>query len=343
MSDEHQIHLEGDRRPLFGDVHDKTALRGWALTNAESEVGMTGRLRSTLVYALEGQSEHMPIDKAEDLGKEALIAALFRDLARRDGVLRAFRQGERHIELDGRYRRAATVLELDLANGSWWLAWRLFGTGEAAVGVFHGEWVEAEGATLEELDEPFREWLDAGTATTEMKGQSLEPGPGEDIRCAAAPWPALPPDVVGVGTQLAQAFFPEFLQRPLDCQIIFACREGTIERWELRGRLALTIDDFARGIAAQAPTLAMAHLTPSVIELGGVTRRCYRMLVERAGHVGQFVLPLNILDGKITGGELKYRDEGPVPAGGQWIGVPPEREVTLMAAGPVDGRDLPEG
>ena len=133
------------------------------------------------------------------------------------------------------------------------------------------------------------------------------------------------------------------MQRPPDCQIIFACREMSIEHWQLRGRLALTIDDFARGIAAQAPTLAMAHVTPSVIELAGVTRRCYRMVVERAGRVGQLVLPLHFQDGKISGRELKYRDEGPVPAAGYWIGVAPEREVTLMAPGPVAGRGLPEG
>lgn len=343
MSDEHEFHLEGDRRPLYGDVRDIAALRGWAKTNADNEVALTGRLRSAFAYVMEGASEHLPIDKAEDIGKEAVVAALFRDLARRDGVVRAFRQGERHVEVDGRGRRAAAIIEVDLTDGRWWLAWRLFGTGEASVGVFHGEWQEREGATLDELDEPFREWIDAGTATTETKGLSVTPGTGDDIRCATIPWPPLPPDPAGVGVQIAQAFFPEFLQRPLDYLILFACRDGSLERWELRGKLSLTIDDFARGIAAQGPTEAMAFLTPSVIEIGGVTQRCYKMLVERAGRVGQFMMPLEIKDGKITGGQLKYRDEGPVPAGGQWIGVAPEREVSLTIAGAVDGKELPEG
>jgi hypothetical protein len=105
----------------------------------------------------------------------------------------------------------------------------------------------------------------------------------------------------------------------------------------------LPIDDFARGIAAQGPTEAMAFLTPAVIEIGGVTRRCFKMLVERAGRVGQLVMPLENKDGKIAGGPLKFRDEGPVPPGGRWNGVPPEREVSLTVAGPVDGKELPEG
>lgn len=163
------------------------------------------------------------------------------------------------------------------------------------------------------------------------------------IRCATIPWPTLPPDPAGVGVQIAQAFFPEFLQRPLDFLILFACREGSLERWELRGRLGLSIDDLARGIAAQAPTEAMAFLTPSVIEIGGVTRRCYKMLVERSGRLGQFMMSLDIKDGKITGGQLKYRDEGPVPPGGEWIGVAPERDVNLTVAGPRDGKEMPEG
>lgn len=105
---------------------------------------------------------------------------------------------------------------------------------------------------------------------------------------------------------------------------MFAVREGSLERWELGGKLTVSTDDLIRGIAAQAPTEAMAFLTPSVIELGGLTRRCDRMLVERAGRVGQFVLPVETKDGKIQSAELKYHDEGRVPAGGQWIGVAPE-------------------
>lgn len=66
----------------------------------------------------------MPVDKAEDLGKETILAALFRDLGRRDGVVRAFRQGERHVDVDGRNRRAAVVVEADFTTGAWWLAWR---------------------------------------------------------------------------------------------------------------------------------------------------------------------------------------------------------------------------
>jgi hypothetical protein len=341
MSDEHEFHLEGERRPLFGDVRDSGALRAWARTNAETEVALTGRLRSAFVYVMEGTSEHMPVGKAEDVGKETILAALFHDLARREGVVRAFREGERLVDVDGRIRRAAVIVECDLATGAWWLAWRLFGTGEASVGVFHGDWQERAGTTLEQLEEPFREWLDRGTATIETKRHQLLPGPAEDIRAATIPWPPLPPDVPGVGVQIAQAFIPEFLQRPLDFHVIFACREGALERWEVRGRLGVPIDDLIRAIAAQAQAEAVAYMLPSVIELGGVTRRCYRMLVERGGHVGQFVLPLDIKGGKIQGGELKYKDEG--PAKHQWIGVAPEHPVDLRMQGPVDGKEMGEG
>lgn len=344
MSDDlHHFQLEGDRRPLYGDVRDVPALRAWARTNAENEVAMTGRLRPALVYTMEAAFEHMPLDKAEDIGNERLIAALFLNLARRDGILRAFRQGERRVEADGRGRRAAAILEYDLADGRWWLAWRLVGTGEASVGVFHGDWIEREGTTLDELDEPFREWLDAGTATIETKGQSVTPGPGEDIRCATTPWPLLPPDPAGVGVQIAQAFIPEFLQRHLDYLLVFVCRDGCLDRWDLRGKLSLPLDDLIRGIAAQAPAEAIALLSPAVIEIDGVTRRCYRLLVERAGRIGQLVLPLDIKDGKIQGGEMKFRDEGPVPPGGHWIGVAPAREMNLTVLGPVNGSEMPEG
>lgn len=342
MPTDYEFHLEGDRRPLYGDVHNVPAIRAWARKNADNEVAMTGRLRSAFVYVLEAHSDHMPMAQHEDLGKEPLLAALFLELARREGVVRAFREGERFVEVEGRSRRAAVVLEWSVAEGRWWLAWRLFGTGEASVGVFHSDWQEREGATLDELEEPFREWLDAGTATTETRGQAVLENQDEDVRCATFPWSPLPPDAAGVGVQIAQAFFPEFLQRPLTFLILFACREGSLERWEIRGKVSFTIDDLARAIAAQAPTEAMAVLVPSVIEMGGVTRRCYRMLVERAGRMGEFVLPLEFKEGAVGGGQLKYRDAGAVPPGGQWIGVAPEREVHLKITGALDGREIPE-
>jgi len=341
MSDEHEFQLKGDRGPLYGDVRDVGALRAWARSNAENEVALTGRLRSAFVFVIEGTSEHFDVGRSEELGKETIVAALFQELAAREGVLRAFREGERFVEVDGRTRRVAAIVERDLASGAWWLAWRLFGTGDASVGVFHGEWQEREGATLDELDEPFHEWFDCGTATIETKRQQLVPGPAEDIRAATIPWPPLPPDVPGVGMQIAQAFLPELLQRPLDFHLVFACREGALERWELRGKLGVPIDDLIRAIAAQAQAEAVAYLVPSVITLGGLTRRCYRMLVERGGYVGQLVLPLDIKDGKIQGGELKYRDEG--PATHQWIGVAPEQPVDLRMQGPVDGEEVAEG
>ena len=184
--------------------------------------------------------------------------------------------------------------------------------------------------------------IDPGTATTVTKGQSVIENQDVDIRSATIPWPPLPPDSAGVGVQIAQAFFPEFVQHPLTFLILFACREGSLECWEIRGKVPFTIDDLARGIASQAPTEAMAVLMPSVIEIGGVTRRCYRMLVERAGRMGELVMPLEFKDGTLGGGELQYRDAGPVPPGGQWIGVAPEREVHLKMTGALDGREIPE-
>lgn len=137
-------------------------------------MALTGRHRSAFVYVMEGTSEHVPVGKAEDIGKETILAALFQDLARREGVVRAFREGERLVEVEGRTRRAAAVVvEWELAGGAWWLAWRLFGTGEASVGVFHGDRLVREGTTFDELDEPFREWLDRATATIETKRQQL--------------------------------------------------------------------------------------------------------------------------------------------------------------------------
>ncbi len=304
---------------------------------------MTGRLRPALVFAREGSCEQLSLEKAEEIGNERLIAALFMDLARREGVVRAFRQGERRVEVDGRGRRALGVLEYEVESGKWWLAFRLIGTGEASVGVFHGEWKESEGEGLEALDEDFREWLDAGTATIETRREELTASAGEDIRCATAPWGELPPDVLSVAIHLAQTFFPELLQQPLNYLLVLVYRPGSLDRWELRGKLSLPIDDMIRGIAAQGPTEAVALVTPNVVELGGVNQRCYRLLVERGGHVGELILPLSTKDGALQGGEMKYRDAGPVPAGGMWIGVKPEREVNLTAMGPVDGGEIPEG
>lgn len=111
MVDDHEFQLEGERRPLSGDVRDVAGLRKWGRTNAENEVALTGRLRSAFIYVMEGTSEHFPVGKAEDIGKETILAALFQDLARREGVVRAFREGERLVEVDGRNRRAAVIVE----------------------------------------------------------------------------------------------------------------------------------------------------------------------------------------------------------------------------------------
>ena len=82
---------------MWGPVHDVPALRAWARRNADNEVAMTGRLRSAFVYVAEAHSDHLPMAQHEDLGKEPLLAALFIVLARREGVVRAFREGERLI------------------------------------------------------------------------------------------------------------------------------------------------------------------------------------------------------------------------------------------------------
>lgn len=67
------------------------------------------------------------------------------------------------------------TLEFAHATGRWWTALRRVGTNQVAVGVFHGDWVEAEGEGIDALDEPLREWVDTTGIELGEARQELTP------------------------------------------------------------------------------------------------------------------------------------------------------------------------
>lgn len=349
MSDEkpEQWKFQGRREPLSAEVLAEPAtLRDALKAHLSDMASLQGGVNLEFAFAHGDKLETytVPGTPEDRLGKEAVVAVSFAQLATRDEVRRAFRTGECVKQGDEGHRRALLVLEWTPGTDRWWLAWRHLGTGEAGVGVFHGDWHDAEGDGLDalgELDPAFREWLDTGEAAVANMHMRDEPAPREGfieggLMSFAGP---LPEGGQHVAAFLARSFSADELSRPLTHFIVFVLRAGALERYDLTQDTGTAIDPLIRALAGtQAdPPHAVALAHPATVELRDGKHRALVFIVETGGRRGTLLWVQRLVDGKLTPGESMWRDEAEVPPGQGWIGVAPEG-VEVFAR-PLPGRE----
>jgi hypothetical protein len=339
MSDErrHHFQLKLHRKPVHGlDLSDEEGVREHLLSELAHEVASTAAVRPLLIFLTAAHRETLDLGPAStDVEKETVLVATFQKLGQREGVARSFRQGELRLAgADGRLRRAACLLEW-LGGEGWWLATRFFGTGQAGVGVQHGDWQRSQGSGLEALNEAVRAWLDVGSAELErlQQTETIAPAPKPDFQMAFMQFKApMPEDLPALAQWLCGPVDRQLLVRGLDCLRVLLARKDGGECWEIRGELPCAPDDLVRALAAMgsAPDAAALVGLTTVEMPDGVTRRAVAAVVERGGRRITRLLPLDLPDG----GQPRafpplYLPEQDVPNGEGWIGVPTTVSLNL--------------
>lgn len=329
------------------DVADTAAVRDWLLKLTEVRVRNEGSLKSRFRYLTVDKEE--AIDAGEpDPGEEAFLTLFFHQLGARPEIRRRFREGELRVEVGDSHRRAAVLLEHVPVDGvdHWWLAWRLIGEREGRVGVFHGEWVLAEGVGTDTIPEPFREWLHrAGEVTHSELTETPTQIPPADVLFGTAALPApVPQEPVKVAEIVGQLTDAEIARSGIQGLQVLAFRGLVAEQFIIRGQLGCPVDDVIRNIALQGDIDAIALLFPGVVNLDGVDTRALVTIAEvKDGRRGQRVVPIKLRpDGTIEAPRAWMRPM-PTPEPAQrWIGVKPETEIDMFPMAPAGG-PTPEG
>ncbi len=337
MSDDdkpEQWKFQGRRQPLTAaSLADPDTLREALKQHLADLASLQGAVSLEFVFAHADKLETYVVPGTPEvrMGKEPVVAVSFAQFATRDGVLRAFRTGECLRDTGDGHRRVLLLLEWFPGTDRWWLASRLLGTGEAGVGVFHGEWEAAEGDGLDALgalDENFREWLDTGEAGVSSMHFDEHPAPTEGMiegGLMAFEGP-LPVGGHEVAIFLARSFRLDEVSRPLGHFIVFVLREGVLERYDITEKTTAELDPLIRALAATNPELphAIALVHPATAELVDGKHRAIVFIVETAGRRGNMLWVQRVIEGRLVPKESMYRDQGEVPAGKGWIGVAPE-------------------
>jgi hypothetical protein len=332
------------RAPTFDlDLNDFPGLRASILDQTSDLFSISGHLVGELLFFAPDQLFTGQIEGIAEPGQESILALILHKQGE-DTVKRRFRRGEIAIPTEDGRRRAVALLEL-LPDNRWWVAWRLVGTGQLEVGVWHGEWQYSEGQGIETLLEPLQEWIDMEKAElVSMEQTEFQHGGGDDIRMAIAEAKGtLPDDPRAIAQFIGKLLDKELLAKGLNYLLIFAFRPNMMERWEVRGQLSCPMEDLIRAIAAfgeEAQAVAVVH--PAVVDLqDGVRYRCFTTVVEHKGQLGHRLLPFTMENGQPTPLKDLYQLH-PIPEGGQWLGVPPAGTVTLFPKAPMLGGEVPE-
>ncbi len=348
--------------PYRGNAHAVEEVRRQFRNMADAWFVLNGSLSPALHFLTETMDEAMDLEGVGELGQEALLAALLHHQKQRPDVVRVFRRGEVLMRREGvdedegdalGTRRYLALLELVSGAGAqeddvhWWLALRAGGTGEGNVGVFHGDWLEIEDWGYDCLPDEVKEWLDPGTASLDGVGRSEPQGPPPlelkmGMMTILAPIPDHP---CAVAASLGEFLDREILNPPLAHFIAMAFRGDVLERWEIRGRLPVSIEDFLRAISAFG-TLpdALAIIHPAAAEdEKGENHRAVVILVQRRNQMGRRVRPFRFEGGKFVWMDAYFHELGEAPEGEGWIGVPPTAEMNLSAVGIVGGGVIGEG
>ncbi len=342
MSERERVHrlrvqIQRHKDPAI-DPSDVEKIREGLLDDLSGSVALTGAAPALFFYYSPGVAELMQLGHAaKDPEQEGVLAAALHQFGGREGVQRAFRQGEALLpDEGGRLRRAACLLEV-LEGERWWLAWRFFGQGEGGVGVQYGDWLRDRGEGWSELPEALRGWVDPGRL--ELKDFQHEETPTAppmpDIQTAMGPWPyGLPESLAETAEVIGRLLDQEVQRQGLDALVVMIVRGEMIERWEIRGQLPCELDDMVRAFAGTGePPEAVALLHPCTVKMpDGKVLRAVAAAVERGGRLATRLLPLSFPPEK--GGlpvalapmivEQRERDPGAC-----WIGVAPTAEINL--------------
>ena len=114
------------RRPLAAvDATSIQGVRAWMVQTAEGQLRATGRVAPRFCYLTATLEESFACGEPRP-GEEAAHALRFHLLGEREEVIRRFRAGERHVEVNEKPVRIAAVLEHrpGVGEDGWWLAWR---------------------------------------------------------------------------------------------------------------------------------------------------------------------------------------------------------------------------
>jgi hypothetical protein len=373
MPEQEQFRIDIQRSPVEGvDPANSAGCRFWIRQQVAIRHLHAGGVRPRFVYLRDGWLEEVDLTKLLEVGREETLARAFVAIGQREGISRRFRVGEALVrDADGRMRRAVGALEHvprlsgeaagsgakeGAVEGSWWLTYRFAGSERDGHGALHSDgWTDLEGDDVDGIPEGFREWLDVGRAELESMEQRerAEPaGAGPDVRVAIAnllrPLPEEPKLIAGVIGGIVR---DELRAQGMTCLLVFAITGHTLERWEVRGNLPCTQDDFMRSIASRDEGIvAIGHVGLANFEINGQPRRGFFCEIERGGRRGRWLLPMlqegDPLPQDTPGmeadlGALADDAEG-------WLGVAPKVSMDFSVLGfehqidPVGGTELPE-
>ncbi len=314
------------RAPLEDlDPADLPGVRLWLLALAAMRVIQEGRLAPGLRFLTGAIHEHVDLSDLSEVD-EPYIGWFFRELGRRPGVIRSFREGEMTLPEDdeGTRRRAAVVLEIDVANDRYWLAWRHVGEKALRVGVVHGDWTESEGSVAD-LGPPFSDWLASGEVE---RGEVRESESDVELPDVMAGFAELATEPVWTPAELAEVVGRvcdhDLVHHGLVGILVLVLRGRTVEKWLIEGRLPCSVDDVVRSIVRLGECDATVLVLAGVARVDGVDHRAYVATIECRGQRGQRIVPLHVeSDGRITAPRALYRAL-PTPGVGEgWIGVEP--------------------
>jgi hypothetical protein len=340
------------RQPTTGiELTHVELLRNQLMHEVEQAVALVGQPAETLRFYVEGAVEEYDLGDAVQTDPEAgpALAAMFVKLGQQEGPIRRFRVGELAVAGDGdRRRRAIAILEvmsLDEAGlpARWWTATRLFGQGEAGIGVTHGDWVEAEGDDPAELPVPFGDWVDAAPEYLEMLAmrETAQAPPTPVVRAAVGRLvEPVPDDALGVARVAGGLTLGDATGGPMSYLLVLVLRGRDYERWEIRGEPGCSMDDLMRAIAAFSRADAIGLVHPGVVELqtpqGEQERRALLARMERNGQMALHLQTQAVAaDGRLEATEAFLQDLGESGDEG-WLGVDPTVEVTIDVPPPPD-------
>jgi len=335
MRDTIQASLRVDRQPSTLHTLDADACRAALLDKLETAIVVASGIPPRLLYVLQGHLDSVPIPPGLlDPERDAFLAATFRQVGDRPGVLRRFRIGEVVLPIDGTSRRCAALLEhlpSSDAPNRWWVATRPFGEGALGAGTLHGDWSTSQGDALDALDEPFRSWLDPRTATVEQATTTELPPPQSSLRMAVGEVPAgtpLPSNAHEVAAAIGATTDSEF-SRSLPSQITAYLLAGrTWERWDLESTTGPAADEVIRALAVRAQADSIAVIRPMAVELNGAHHKGWAVIAEKDGDQ---VYRVQVATPGPDGGAVisgPYYQRMPDFAL-NWLGVAPVGEVEL--------------
>lgn len=291
--------------------------------------------------------ERINLEGVVELGQEAALARFLFDMhLDRPQLRRRFRVGEVIWPQEGgRGRRAAAILELtDHESASWTLEYAFFGQVEQGPGRILGTWSRLEGAGVEELPVPLREWLDFGKLKeSRIADETLTPPDlsGVDLRMVVldenlpAKWPDDNEELV---TALARGLEREILTQGLDAAVILVGRSSPqrLERWELRGDPGPTLEDLICSIAQLGGPGDFVSITHGgVLKLDDTSIPALFTVMERDG-----IITRRGLGFRVHEGELQTRTpfiETGEPSASQWLTRKPPEHLDIFMLGIAGG------